>query len=213
MKPAVLVGVFVLASCGSASPGSGNASTGGAAGAASTTATATTGATSSASSSGAGGTTGVSQQDLYQSGSRIKAKVLTTPDGAKSFETWYDAQLQVDCSPVQTFDGQTRCIPTGGYTYGYWSDPGCTVLLYQGTCSKAPTYAYGYLATGSGCSTSYSGAHVYTVGNAYSGTVYEGTPASCSQVPASTISTLNWTFNSLTEIEPSQFVAWTESVE
>jgi hypothetical protein len=54
----------------------------------------------------------VDERALYQSGSRIKAKVLSTPDGAKSFAYWYDTQLDVPCWFTADPDGVTRCLPT-----------------------------------------------------------------------------------------------------
>jgi hypothetical protein len=47
----------------------------------------------------------------YVSGTRIKARVVTTPDGAKMFVGIYDNDLQTECSFSTAADGITRCLP------------------------------------------------------------------------------------------------------
>jgi len=164
-------------------------------------------------SSGATGTTGSSSQmDLYQSGTRIKAKTLTTPDGAKSFETWFDSQLGANCGPQQAADGQQRCLPSGLFAGTYWSDSDCTQPLAMNYCtSPAPQFVLLSKVAGSGCSATYSGYHVFPVGASYTGTIYIGTgPGVCSTTTPPAIEL----FYSLgSEMDPSTFVAWTEQVD
>jgi len=45
-----------------------------------------------------GGNGSGSGLDVTQSGSRIKARVLSTPDGAKAFDGWVDTQRNEDCA-------------------------------------------------------------------------------------------------------------------
>lgn len=70
---------------------------------------------------------------LYKSGSRIKAKVMTTEDGAQAFMGWYDTVLEIDCSMgLVADDGNSRCLPIYLIVYdmGYFSDSGCLNPLY-----------------------------------------------------------------------------------
>src|SRR5262249_36764419 len=43
------------------------------------------------------------------SGSRLRAKYLTTADGARQFVGWYDSQRKEDCSFDVAEDGQMHC--------------------------------------------------------------------------------------------------------
>src|SRR5262245_45947669 len=88
--------------------------------------------------SGGSGGTSSNQLDIYQSGSRIKMRVGTTPDGAKEFIGWRDTQRNENCSFFTSTDGMRRCLPvfdepTAG-TGNSYSDMQCTMLV-AGTCS------------------------------------------------------------------------------
>ena len=77
------------------------------------------------------------------SGTRIKARVGTTPDGAKLFIGWHDAELGEACSFRTAADGKTRCLPdvydstasSSPVAPGsrYFSDPGCTTEVVPAT--------------------------------------------------------------------------------
>ncbi|HEY1813062.1 MAG TPA: hypothetical protein VGG74_12015 [Kofleriaceae bacterium] len=108
--------MIVLAGCGTPSSG-GDGADGGA-------------------SSGGGGS---DQLGGYQSGTRIKMRELTTPDGARQFEGWYDTQLDVDCAFFVSTDGVTRCLPAAGGEPVYF-DAACTMHAVAVTCAQAPTY-------------------------------------------------------------------------
>ena len=75
------------------------------------------------------------QSKLYRSGTRIKAKVTRTQDGAQSFLTWYDTELDMDCWFLKSIvDGKYRCLPTLPQAL-YYSDPACTKMLaYASDC-------------------------------------------------------------------------------
>src|SRR6185295_8706491 len=47
----------------------------------------------------------------FESGSRLKAIVLTTPDGTQYFNGWHDTMLDEDCWFDVAADGQLRCLP------------------------------------------------------------------------------------------------------
>lgn len=86
----------------------------------------------------------------WVNGSRIRARVRTTPDGARALLGWYDAQLKVTCSFVFASDGKTRCLPDYAARphlgQDYYSDSACTnkislaAVLGSDQCA-APTYA------------------------------------------------------------------------
>jgi hypothetical protein len=79
----------------------------------------------------------------YSSGSRIRAKLLTTADGASMSSGWFDAELGLDCFPARTSDGVRRCIPTVQIPVGiYYADDTCSTPV--GTIASGctpPPYA------------------------------------------------------------------------
>jgi len=56
-------------------------------------------------------TTGKTTRDLYQSGTRLKARMLVTADGAKAFNGWRDTVRNENCFFGDATDGKTRCLP------------------------------------------------------------------------------------------------------
>jgi hypothetical protein len=96
---------------------------------------------------GPGGSGGVHPD--WVSGSRLKARVQTAPDGAKAFIGWYDSMLAVNCSFTLAADGVSRCLPSSVPMTGtYWGDlayvpdagvGGCSIPLgsSQGTCAAS----------------------------------------------------------------------------
>jgi hypothetical protein len=46
-----------------------------------------------------------------QSGSRIRAKILITDDGARAFQGWHDSQRHEDCEFQRDAEGTMRCLP------------------------------------------------------------------------------------------------------
>lgn len=92
-------------------------------------------------------TTGTLVQDLYQSGTRIKARMLVTADGAKDFRGWKDTQINEACIFVPTTEAKTRCLPSGdgrGWA-AYFADSSCTspAALVGAGCST-PNYLIAY---------------------------------------------------------------------
>jgi hypothetical protein len=60
---------------------------------------------------------------------RLRPKMLKTSDGAKSFVTWHDTKLDIDCVFQTAMDGVLRCLPSTdrfGFEFDrQWSDSGC----------------------------------------------------------------------------------------
>ncbi len=137
-------------------------------------------ASGTAGSSGLGGLTTIPGA---LSGSRLKPYLATAPDGPQQFMgIWRDTQLNVDCLFGVAPDGQYRCVP---WTMGgdfYFSDAGCSNGLgaYSSCASSTlPNYISSSPTSGSGCSATTT-TTIYLRGAPYTGTVYSGTPASCS---------------------------------
>lgn len=71
---------------------------------------------------------GQSVLKIYQSGTRMKMRVGTSPDGSKDFRGWYDSQLEINCVFRKMYTGLTRCIPEETSLNDRWySDAACTV--------------------------------------------------------------------------------------
>ncbi len=93
-------------------------------------------------------TPGVSQLALYKSGSRIRARVAKTPDGAQAFMGWFDSQIEQDCTFLSSADGVTRCLPGStlitrafsGSDTGFFSDSQCQIEVgYTFKCTLVAT--------------------------------------------------------------------------
>jgi hypothetical protein len=99
--------------------------------------------TGSGSGSGSG-SSGDGLDPLYprKSGTRIKMRVLTTPDGAKSLYGWRDTMLNVDCNFMTAIDGVLRCLPSGPYRNGYFGDAACTVPAFTVAPYDDPAFQY-----------------------------------------------------------------------
>jgi hypothetical protein len=182
--------VFLAALAGSCGPmmgdgggGSGGTGGGGSAGAGGGGGTGGTG--------GAGGG-GATVPPDWVSGSRLRARVQTAPDGAKAFVGWYDSQLGINCTFGVATDGVERCLPdySGATVSGYFSDMGCSTKLGQSTypCATSPQPSYATaLVQLSTCSAldGYNDPYqrrVFSISGAYAGTLYAGTPGSCNPV-------------------------------
>jgi hypothetical protein len=77
----------------------------------------------------------------YRSGTRIKMQVLTTPDGAKQFNGWFDTQRNESCAFQLASDGVTRCLP-GTLSFSIFTDSTCTVRGAEALSSLACAVAY-----------------------------------------------------------------------
>lgn len=85
-----------------------------------------------------------------QSGTRIKARWMSTADGARQFLGWRDTGRNTDCSFWVSGDGVVRCLPIPMlYGGSYFADSACTqpvALDYGGPCPSsnlinAPDYS------------------------------------------------------------------------
>jgi len=165
--------------------------------------------------SGGGGTGGMGGGGSggtpdYVSGSRIKARVQSTADGAKGFAGFYDSQLGVPCAFNHAADDTLRCLPnTYAYVASYFSDSGCSTPLAYASFGCAVTYAQKGETSSSCIDIGYYSTNqryrIYSVGSAYtSSTIWSGAPGSCSM---STTPTTLMFFNVGSEVPASTFAA------
>jgi hypothetical protein len=111
----------------------------------------------------------------YASGSRLKLRYFDGEDGSKQFFDWHDSSRNEDCTIQQHADGSWRCLPASQLvaSTGSYYAAGCTAPLAIAFKGTQPKYAFfpdlnaGYHP------------HVLQLGALVTGTVYVGTPASC----------------------------------
>lgn len=116
----------------------------------------------------------------YQSGSRLRAKLLAGDPSAALFVGWHDRTLESDCAFGWAEDGSFRCLPKGPAIGNTFSDPECTkrAIVVTPTCD-VPKFARGDEI----CA---SGRPIYKVGSKLSvSTIYvKQSSGSCSSGPA-----------------------------
>lgn len=103
-------------------------------------------------------------EKFYVSGSRLRAVIGETPDGAKEFLGWHDKELNIRCFFLwKTADGTERCLPSDLLHSVYYEDSACSkpVFIYSQKpwCSYQPP-RWGSVLDGCG-----RVAHVYRLGN------------------------------------------------
>jgi len=124
--------------------------------------------------------------------SRIRARLQTTPDGAKGHYGWYDGQLDIACNFYRAADDSERCLPTDwiASSGSVWADAGCSTPLAAAPIGCTPAYVYTFEQTAT-CS-SVSGVaspyryHVYGGVTPYTGTSYwigSGGATGCTMEP------------------------------
>ena len=126
---------------------------------------------------------------------RVQLIHYTTPEGTRFRDpyTLYDSQMGTNCEPETLPDGSIRCVAIGGYIDSYFANSGCTqpldvVNIYTGpsgvgcAAPAIPKYARKYIAPEPG--TCAYGTEIHTVTTPHLGTVYTGTPSSCSATGA-----------------------------
>lgn len=163
---------------------------------------------------GSDGSTGKQTQDLYQSGSRLKARMLVTADGAKSFAGWRDTKRGENCTFAPATDGKTRCVPTGcaGATISsrMYADENCTGNQIVQISGSAPSCVSSFdPATGVSIFTEIA---PITVG----ATVYidsDPTTAGCTSSQASSLYPGGFVQIVRGPVAPSEFVEGVERLE
>jgi hypothetical protein len=170
------------------------------------------GGTGGGGGSGGGGGGGV-DIGINRSGTRIKMKVLNTPDGAKVFQGSYDSQRNEDCAFQVASDGVTRCVPTSiARSDGFFADAACTVpigLSFPG-CAL-PTY----VAVPSSASTCFAaptpGPRIYARGATHP-TYYRKSGTTCLGPNTTPVDTFFYGITGA-EIPPTSFQMATSAIE
>jgi hypothetical protein len=132
---------------------------------------------------GTGGGSGAAPD--YASGTRIKARVQSTADGAKAFAGFYDTSLSTACAFNRAADDTLRCLPTT-YAYAgvYFGDSGCTTPIAYSSFGCAPAYAQRAETVSSCVDIGYYSTNarqrIYSITGAYGGAmVWSGMPGAC----------------------------------
>lgn len=114
------------------------------------------------------------QHAEWTSGTRLRARVQSSPDGARAWVGWHDATLDLDCARYVTSDG-SRCLPDGGaMVIPYYSDASCSTPVARTDDVICSTYAVALSRPGrSGI------AYVWSTAGQYSGQTYAIVGASC----------------------------------
>src|SRR5258706_1461262 len=75
----------------------------------------------------------------YASGTRLRAEVYASADGAKKWHGWYDQTLGVECQYETADDGTLRCIPFESLGDAAFGDSSCTQRVAQSSaCGASP---------------------------------------------------------------------------
>lgn len=150
---------------------------------------------------------------LYKGGSRIKARVWRTADGAQQFAGWYDAQLAMNCGPLPDSVGQLRCLPATYMSLNLFGDESCSTLIgtipFGGSCtvgriasvgdSTRPLTEFGAYPT-----------KVFALTGDHVGDVFYKSSTTCGRTPRAA----NYSYCLVgTERALSEFVAFTETIE
>jgi len=85
-----------------------------------------------------GGIETVDKSELVSSGTRIRARLAITDDGASELVGWYDGDRGVSCTFQEAADGVTRCLPEAKHA-NLFADAACTQpLSYAAACGEDP---------------------------------------------------------------------------
>jgi hypothetical protein len=140
------------------------------------------------------------------SGTRLRARVIVSSDGAEQFAGWHDSSRNEDCSFTTAADGIMRCEPTGLGVGGIFSNATCTQLVaYQAAACSAPAYMVYSEPTTNGCFTAYR-LHIYTASSKISAptTVYTLSAGVC-KASGIVPSTLGDFYSASSEVPASSF--------
>lgn len=148
----------------------------------------------------------VPEAEAAEDGERIINRYITTSDGLKKAQGFWDTELEVECTFGVAEDGETRCLPvtSTANVSGYFSDSGCTVPVAAAVVGPCQTsdYAYRYLSPAT-CAGGQYNIVVYRLENTISSTVYQGTPGNCSEISEGLRDAFD--FYSITKVPTSTF--------
>lgn len=106
------------------------------------------------------------KEDLYQSGSRLRARIQTSEGGAVRFLGWEDTKAKQLCAFHAAEDGQMRCVPLAGQSTSIqYLDDACTQPVAVRSCGASDRYVVAEIP-GAACTAEDNPYAVYEVGDA-----------------------------------------------
>lgn len=152
------------------------------------------------------------QADVSQSGSRLKAQVVTGADGSKAFTGLFDTQTKQECAYANAADGSYRCLPSGIKAVAatsFFNDAKCTqpILNVPAGCT-APAFVSTVSAS---CGNTQF--HIFPTGKSFMlpMTIYLAEAGKCNAVP--TKNAMGTWYEVGAELAPSTFVLGTITTE
>jgi hypothetical protein len=160
---------------------------------------------------------GLNQMALYESGTRIKAKIGRTADGAKQWSGWYDSDLGTDCAFGRAPDGKSRCLPTMATNPGYFEDASCKKPILTTWVCYANVKWGSVCPQGSQCpSINPTDCQLHELGakfTADSGYYLNPTDGTCNTADLKNLRVSYVTYSSGKQVSPSIFAEVTETIE
>lgn len=149
----------------------------------------------------------------WVSGTRLRAHVVTSSDGAKGATgVWRDTMRQEDCAFRGAVDGKLRCLPVvdaGNVSSQYFSDAQCTTPYVETVKGCTPKYAVRYETFGA-CPT--SRVRIFQVGTGIANpTVYVKSGNQC--VGQAYNSNMPDLYINNVEVQPAVFAEGVDAVE
>lgn len=139
----------------------------------------------------------------YQSGTRLRAQLWVSADGAKIIHGFYDTQLKTACAVTTAEDGSFRCLPTRAHGSLYYSDAACTKAVTAVFDDCAAPYVGGLAGT---CGLAF---HASTATTSTATTLYDDASGSCAVVSV----TPKALFEAGPKLAPAGFVKATRTRE
>lgn len=155
---------------------------------------------------------GTIQSRLYKSGTRIRARVGSTTDGAQMWMGWHDTDLDIDCAFRNTSDGRMRCVPTVTGWVPIFLDAGCTQRLVAiWNCSLPLKWVEVCPPTATTCNA--AGCDWYEVAGEYQGATYWITGGECVEVKKEYFPSTYVALSLGNKVDPNIFAELTTRVE
>lgn len=153
----------------------------------------------------------VPEAEAAEDGSRLVNVYWTTADGLKTPVGYYDKQLGTPCIFSLASDGKFRCLPSlpSALLGNYFSDAACSVqLAYDAKSScEVPVIVNRVAEVEGKCGFRQTR---YSLGPAYSGSVYSGTPDNCGLASVHALDAYNF-YSVGAEIPPTTYVEGTQT--
>ncbi|MDB4995913.1 MAG: hypothetical protein JWM74_3345, partial [Myxococcaceae bacterium] len=119
---------------------------------------------------------------MFESGTRLRARVVDGDGGAQAFLGWYDATLDVKCVFTAASDGSTRCMPASSQP-AFFFDAACTERAATFTGDTTPPAYVSVADEAKRCDRRFT-LHAFHVGDARAtARIYAGGGGKCGPSP------------------------------